>query len=44
MIKANVLKLGSDALFSALFALLFGAILSPAYKDYKKNMKDNPVL
>lgn len=44
MIKANVLKLGSDALFSALFALLFGAILNPAYKDYKKNMKDNPVL
>ena len=42
--KANVAKLESDALLWALWALFFTLIADPAYKDYKKTMKDNPVL
>ena len=44
MVKSNVLKLTTDGLFAALFMMLFGSILTPAYKDYKKTMKDNPAL
>lgn len=44
MVKANVMKLGSDALFYSLLAALFGLLLGPEYKDYKKTMKDNPVI
>ena len=42
--KANCAKLGSDALMWLLWTLLFELIGNPAYKDYKKTMKDNPVL
>lgn len=42
--KANMLKLISDMLMWALFASLFGFVLSPAYKEHKKNAADNPVL
>lgn len=41
--KANMYKLTSDLLLWALFAALFQLALTPAYKDYKKTMKDNPV-
>lgn len=44
MVKANVLKLTTDALFSALFMALFGMILGPAYQKHKKVMKDEPLV
>lgn len=44
MVKSNIYKLTSDALLWALMAGLFGLILGPAYKDHKKNMKDDPLL
>lgn len=42
--KANVYKLGSDALMWLLWTLFFRLIADPAYKDYKKTMPENPVL
>jgi hypothetical protein len=42
--KANSLKLTSDGLMWLLWALFFKLAADPAYKDYKKTMKDNPVL
>lgn len=44
MVKANMFKLGSDALMYALLGTLFAALLGPAYKKNKKEMKDNPLL
>lgn len=44
MVKSNIYKLTSDALMWALFAALFGFIFSPAYKEHKKQAKDNPLL
>lgn len=44
MVKSNIYKLTSDALLWALMAGLFGLILGPAYKEHKKNAKDNPLL
>jgi hypothetical protein len=42
--KANMRKLISDILMSFLLAALFKFAVDPAYKQYKKGMKDNPVL
>lgn len=42
--KANMRKLISDLLMWALFAMLFGLALDPAYKEHKKNAADNPVI
>lgn len=44
MLRARELKLGSDALMAFLYFLLFQFGLTPAYKEYKKNMQKNPVL
>ena len=44
MVKSNIYKLTSDALLWALMAGLFGLILGPAYKEHKKDAKDNPLL
>lgn len=44
MVKSNIYKLTSDALMWALFAALFGFIFGPAYKEHKKQAKDNPLL
>lgn len=42
--KANLRKLISDLLMSGFFLLLFKGILSGEYKDYKKEMKNNPLI
>lgn len=42
--RMNLLKLGSDLLASLLFSILYGCALDPAYKDFKKGMKDRDVL
>lgn len=44
MIKANMFKLSSDALMYALLGALFAALLGPAYKKHKKEMKNNSLL
>ena len=41
---ANMRKLLSDLLMWLLFAMLFKLAADPAYKEYKKNMSDNPLL
>ena len=42
--KAALRKLGTDSLYSLLMWLLFTLLFNPAYREQKKNMKDNPVL
>lgn len=42
--KANMRKLLSDLLMWLFFSLLFKLAISPAYKEYKKNMDKNPVV
>lgn len=42
--RANLMKLSSDALMALFYWLLFSLVLDPAYKNYKKNMKDTPVV
>lgn len=42
--KANMRKLLSDLLGWLLFATLFKLALTPAYKEYKKDMSDNPLV
>lgn len=44
MQRANLLKGLSDILLFLLFYLIFKLALDPAYKDYKKEMKDYSVL
>lgn len=44
IMKANMRKLLSDLLVSLLLLSLFKLALDPAYKDYKKEAKDNPVV
>ena len=41
--KANLSKLLSDILMSAFFFALFKLALDPAYSDFKKEMKSNPI-
>lgn len=41
--RANLRKLLSDVLMSLLYLLLY-KYTNPAYKEFKKNMQDNPVL
>lgn len=42
--KANMRKLISDQLiFWLILVLLKSYVIDPSYKDYKKEMKDNPV-
>lgn len=43
-VRASLAKLLSDMLVSLLLLSLFKFALDPLYKDYKKEMKDNPVL
>lgn len=42
--QANLRKLISDILMMLLMTLLFKGILQPKYKDFKKTMKDRPLL
>lgn len=42
--KANMRKLLSDLLMWLLFSMIFKLAVSPAYKDYKKSMDENPLL
>lgn len=42
--QANLRKLLSDALMAIFLGLLYNFAITPAYKDYKKQMKDMPVL
>lgn len=42
--RANLMKLSSDALMALFYWLLFSLVLDPEYKEYKKSMKDNPVV
>ena len=44
VVKANMLKLGSDALLWLLLALLFKLAITPQYKEYKKEMAEHGVL
>lgn len=44
VMKANMRKLLSDLLVSLFMLALFKLALDPAYKDYKKEAKDNPVI
>ncbi len=44
IMKANMRKMLSDLLMSLLMLALFKLALDPAYKDYKKEAKDNPVI
>ena len=41
---ANIRKLLTDLLASLLFTMLFKHVITPAYKDYKKEMVDNPFM
>ena len=43
-VRANLAKLISDMLVTLLMFIAFKFALDPAYKDYKKDMKNNPVL
>lgn len=42
--KANMRKLLSDLLMWLLFSILFKLAITPKYKEYKKDMEDNPLL
>ena len=42
--KANLKKLLSDLLMTAFYLLIFQGVLSGKYKDYKKDMKNHPLL
>jgi len=42
-VRANLAKLLSDMLVTLLMFMAFKFALDPAYKDYKKEMKNNPV-
>lgn len=42
--KANMRKLLSDILIAFLLFALFKFALDPAYKEHKKEMKDNPIM
>ena len=42
-VRANLAKLLSDMLVTLLMFIAFKFALDPAYKDYKKEMKNNPV-
>jgi hypothetical protein len=45
MAKANMRKLLSDMFMWLFLSVVFKyALMDPAYKDYKKEMKSNPVL
>lgn len=44
MRKARTDKLITDFIMFGLYAALFGWILTPSYKKYKKEMKSNPLL
>ena len=44
MERANLMKAFTDAIIAFLFLLLFKCALDPAYKDYKKEMKNNPAI
>ena len=43
-VRASMAKLLSDMLVTLLMFVLFTYALDPAYKDYKKEMKNNPVI
>ena len=43
-VRASLAKLLSDMLVTLLLFSIFKFALDPAYKDYKKAMKDNPVI
>lgn len=40
--RRNINKLLSDALMSFLFLLMYKLVFSPAYKEFEKEMKNNP--
>lgn len=42
-VRASLAKLLSDMLVTLLLFMTFKFALTPAYNDYKKEMKDNPV-
>lgn len=42
--KANILKLINDLIASALFFILFKAVLDGVYKDHKKEAKNKPLI
>lgn len=42
--RANMWKLLSDSLMWLLFSLLFKLAITPEYKEYKKNMDENPLV
>ena len=42
--KANMRKLLSDLLMWLLFLMLFELAITPEYKEYKKNMDENPLI
>lgn len=44
MQRKNLEKLFSDLLMTLIFTLLFGLVISPAYKEYKKDMPNNSVV